>query len=56
MYLFDVVVYMLGIVVYVFDVVENKMYRHLMAGSWETFCLSCCYIIECMTICQTVDC
>ena len=26
------------------------------AGSWETFCLSCCYIIECMTIWQTVDC
>ena len=53
---FDVVVYILGIVVYVFDIVENKLHKHLMAVSWETFCRSCCYIIECMTICQTVDC
>ena len=41
---------------YMFDIVENKLHRYLMAGSWETFCLSCCYIIECMTIWQTVDC
>ena len=39
---------------YMFDIVENKLHRYLMAGSWETFCLSCCYIIECMTIWQTV--
>ena len=41
---------------YMFDILEYKLHRYLMAGSWETFCLSSGNIIECMTIWQTVDC